>query len=333
MREVRQAGCGEGPHGVLTQPEVLRSDQASSPDTEGPPLLRHCPCRLASGLTSAGPGGGILGCGGAGRGPAVSARCRSRLQTRPKVSAEVAQAGTLACRAVPRHGCHTSARGWHCPAGRASGVERQADQETASALEHAAMLEASRGCAQLPGPRGSGKLPPSRQLGCRHPRSAGQGRALESGTQTRLAAPMLGRDAGSWRPPRGEALPGLRPPVRVGGEEAPRWTGRGQHLPPTSLFVATFLDHPGPHPDHAWRVASPGTNLHGPPAGQHFRTCRNLLPIRGPQRAFRPAVPPAPPGDHRDPPQSGTRWEKSHSLLWLGGKISSEETLKPPTIE
>lgn len=84
MREARQAGCGEGPHGVPTQPEVLRSDQASSPDTEGPPLLRHCPCRLASGLTSAGPGGGILGCGGAGRGPAVSPRCRSRLQTRPR---------------------------------------------------------------------------------------------------------------------------------------------------------------------------------------------------------------------------------------------------------
>lgn len=61
VREARQAGCGEGPHGVLTQPEVLRSDQASSPDTEGPPLLRHCPCRLASGLTSAGPGGAFWG--------------------------------------------------------------------------------------------------------------------------------------------------------------------------------------------------------------------------------------------------------------------------------
>lgn len=138
VREARQAGRGEGPHGVPTQPEVLRSDQASSPDTEGPPLLRHCPCRLASGLTSAGPGGGHFGV----RWSRAWASCVSPMSissaNKTKVSAEVAQAGTLACRAVPRHGCHTSARGWHCPAGQASGVERQADQETASALEHAA---------------------------------------------------------------------------------------------------------------------------------------------------------------------------------------------------
>lgn len=274
-----------------------------------------------------------MGCGGAGRGPAVSPRCRSRLQTRPRSRPRwprlgPSPAGLSRDTAVT----HLLAAGTAQRA-KPAGSRGKQIRRPRRPWNMPPMLEASRGCAQLPGPRGSGELPPSRQLGCRHPRSAGQGRALESGTQTRLAAPMLGRDAGSWRPPRGEALPGLRPPVRVGGEEAPRWTGRGQHLPPTSLFVATFLDHPGPHPDHAWRAASPGTNLHGLPAGQHFRTCRNLLPIRGPQRAFRPAVPPAPPGDHRDPPQSGTRWEKSHSLLWLGGKISSEETLKPPTIE
>lgn len=72
----------------------------SGPDTEGPLLVRHCPCRLASGLTSGAWWGGHFGVQWSQAWASCVSPTSIPSANETKVSAEVAQAGPLACRAV-----------------------------------------------------------------------------------------------------------------------------------------------------------------------------------------------------------------------------------------